>query len=143
MRDSVRRPYPARLTIGGQVQLGFISVTAAAPHIRSGKLRALGVSTPTRAPILPDVPALAEQGLPHYSLDAWPALIAPAGLPPPAVAKLHAATKASLATRQVQDALAAQGIVIIGSGPDAAPEFFRTELEKHAKLVKQSGAVTE
>jgi tripartite-type tricarboxylate transporter receptor subunit TctC len=70
-------------------------------------------------------------------------LIAPTGLPQPAVAKLYAATKTSLANRQVQDALAAQGIVVIGTGPDVAPQFFIKELEKHTKLVKQSGAVAE
>jgi tripartite-type tricarboxylate transporter receptor subunit TctC len=129
--------------LGAQVQLGFVSVTAAAPHIKSGKLRALGISTPMRSPLLPDVPTIAEQGLPNYSFDAWLALIAPAGLPQPLVSKLHAATKASLATKQVQDALAAQGIVIIGSGPDVALQFFKTELEKHTKLVKQSGATAE
>lgn len=129
--------------LGGQVQLGFLSVTAAAPHVKSGKLRALGVSTPIRSPVLPDIPTIAEQGLPNYSFDAWLALIAPAGLPQPVVAKLYAATKVSLANRQVQDALAAQGIVVIGNGPDVAPEFFMKELEKHTKLVKQSGAVAE
>jgi 3-isopropylmalate dehydrogenase len=67
--------------IGGQVQLGLISVTAAAPHVKAGKLRALGVSTPKRSAALPEVPSLAEEGLPNYSFDAWIALIGPAGLP--------------------------------------------------------------
>lgn len=126
--------------LGGQVQLGFVSVTAAAPHIKAGKLRAIGVSTPNRAPILADVPTLAEQGLPKYSFDAWISLIGPAGLPAATVNKLYNDTKAVLGTKEVQDALAAQGIVVIGSAPDAAAPFFKAELDKHAKLVKQSGA---
>jgi len=126
--------------LGGQVELGFLSVTAAAPHIKAGKLRALGISTKERSSLLPDVPTLAEQGLPNYSFDAWLAMIAPAGVAPQTVGKLHAAAKSALETKEVQDALAAQGISVIGSGPDVAGPFFKSELEKHARLVKQSGA---
>lgn len=126
--------------LGGQVEIGFISVTAAAPHIKAGKLRALGVSTKKRSSVLPDIPTLAEEGLPHYSFDAWIAMIAPAGVQEPVVQKLHHAAKAALDAREVQDALAAQGIAVIGSGPEAALSFFREEQEKHLKLVKQSGA---
>lgn len=126
--------------LGGQVELGFLSVTAAAPHIKAGKLRAIGISTKERSSVLPDVPTLAEQGLSNYSFDAWLAMIAPAGVPQDTVNKLHHAAKTALETKEVQNALAAQGIAIIGSGPEAALPFFKSEQEKHAKLVKQSGA---
>jgi tripartite-type tricarboxylate transporter receptor subunit TctC len=129
--------------LGGQVQLGFVSVTAAAPHIRAGVLRAIGASTRTRSDVLPNVPTLAEQGLPNYSFDAWIALIGPAGLPRPMVTRLYTDSKAVLATREVQETLAAQGIAIIGSTPDDAANFFQSELSKHAKLVKQSGATLD
>ncbi len=129
--------------VGGQVDMAFISVTAAAPHIKSGKLRAIGMSTRTRSPVLPDVPTLAESGLPNYSFDAWIALVGPAGLPAPMVQKYYTDTKTVLAQKDVQDALAQQGITVINSTPEQAAPFFRSELEKHARLVKQSGATAE
>jgi len=126
--------------LGGQVQLAFLGVTGVAQHIKSGKLRAIGVSTRERAPILPEVPSLAEQGLANYDLAGWIALIGPAGLPQPLVAKLAAETKNVLATREVQDALNAQGMKAVGSSPEAAAEFFQSEKDKYARLVKESGA---
>ena len=129
--------------VGGQVDMAFISVTAAAPHIKSGKLRAIGMSTRTRSPVLPDVPTLAESGLPNYGFDAWIALVGPAGLPAPMVQKVYADTKTVLAQKDVQDALTAQGINLINNTPEQAAPFFKSELEKHARLVKQSGATAD
>ncbi|RJF92089.1 tripartite tricarboxylate transporter substrate binding protein [Noviherbaspirillum saxi] len=129
--------------LGGQVQLGFVSVTAVAAHVKAGKLRAIGLSTAKRSAVLPDVPTLAEQGLVNYSFDSWIAVIGPAGLPASVVDKLHSDTKTALSTKEAQEALSAQGIMLIGSSPEAATQFFKTELEKHAKLVKQSGARLE
>ena len=129
--------------VGGQVDMAFISVTAAAPHIKSGKLRALGLSTKTRSPVLPDVPTLAESGLPNYSFDAWIALVGPAGLPAPMVQKAYGDIKTVLAHKEVQDALAQQGINLINNTPEQAVPFFKSELEKHARLVRQSGATAE
>jgi tripartite-type tricarboxylate transporter receptor subunit TctC len=129
--------------LGGQVQLAFLGVTGAAQHIKAGKLRAIGVSTASRSSILPDVPTIAEQGLPNYNLEGWIALIAPAGLPKPVVTKLFTDAKALLATKEVQDALTAQGMTAIGSTPEAAAQFFQLELTKYAKLVKQSGATAD
>ena len=129
--------------LGGQVEMGFLSVTAAAPHIKSGKLRAIGVSTQQRSVVLPEVPTLAESGLPNYSFDAWIAVVGPAGLPKPIVQKYYTDFKTVLAQKEVQDALAAQGIVVINSTPEQALPFFKSELEKHAALVKKSGATAE
>lgn len=129
--------------IGGQVDMAFLSVTAAAPHIRSGKLRAIGVSTTTRTAVLPDVPTLAESGLPGYSFDAWLAVIAPGGTPRPVIQELYQKFRTALAVREVQDNLAAQGITVLHGTPEEAEPFFKTELAKHAKLVKLSGAIAE
>ncbi|MGH8809131.1 MAG: tripartite tricarboxylate transporter substrate binding protein, partial [Noviherbaspirillum sp.] len=125
--------------LGGQIQLAFLGVTGAAQHIKAGKLRAIGVSTTTPSAILPDVPPLALQGVPNYNMQGWIALIGPAGLPGPVVNKLYSDTKALLATREVQDALNAQGFTAVGSTPDATASLFHAELTKYAKLVKQSG----
>jgi tripartite-type tricarboxylate transporter receptor subunit TctC len=129
--------------LGGQVQLAFLGVTGAAQHIKAGKLRAIGVSTNSRSAILPEVPTIAEQGLPNYNLEGWIALIAPAGLPKPVLTRLYTETKSLLGTKEVQDALAAQGMTAIGSTPEAAAQFFQSELTKYAKLVKQSGATAD
>ncbi|MDB5742567.1 MAG: transporter substrate-binding protein [Polaromonas sp.] len=129
--------------MGGQVDMAFLSVTAAAPHIKSGKLRAIGVSTRTRTAVLPDVPTLAESGLPGYSFDAWLAIIAPGGTPKPIVQDLYQKFRTALANKDVQSNLQAQGITILEGTPEQAEPFFVSELAKHAKLVKLSGAVAE
>lgn len=129
--------------IGGQVQLGFVSVSQVAPQVKAGTLRALAVSTPTRSAALPDVPTLAESGVPNYSFDAWIALVGPAGLPRAVVDSHYAAVKTALASQEAQNAIAGQGLMVLNTGPDAAPAFFQSELVKHQKLVKQSGATLD
>jgi tripartite-type tricarboxylate transporter receptor subunit TctC len=129
--------------LGGQVEMGFLSVTAAAAHIKAGKLHPIGVSTTQRSALLADVPTLAETGLPKYSFDAWIALIGPPGLPPALVTKIYTDIKTVMAQKEVQTALAAQGITAIGSAPEQAVPFFKAELDKHTVLVKRSGATVE
>ena len=129
--------------IGGQVQLGFVSVSQVGPQVKAGALRALAVSTPARSPALPDVPTVAESGVPKYSFDAWIALIGPAGLPKAIVDKDYAAVRSAMAAPEAQGVLAAQGLTVLDTGPDVAPAFFQSELAKHQKLVKQSGATLD
>lgn len=129
--------------LGGQGQMGFLSVTAAAPLVHSGKLRAIGISTKQRSAVLPDLPTLAESGLPNYSFDAWLALVGPADLPKATVDKLYQDLKTVVASSEVQQALAAQGIATIMSPPDQAVGFFKAELDKHLVLVKRSGATVD
>ncbi|MBB3009054.1 tripartite tricarboxylate transporter substrate binding protein [Cupriavidus alkaliphilus] len=126
--------------VGGQVQMGFLTVQAVLPLIKAGKLRALAVSTAQRVPALPEVPTLAESGVPRYSFDAWLAIVGPAGMPKPGVQDLQAKIQATLREREVQEQLAAQGLVVTATGADAAVPFFRSELDKHARIVKQAGA---
>jgi len=129
--------------VGGQVQMGFVSISQVAPHIKAGTLRALGVSTTARSAALPDVPTLAEAGVPKYSFDAWIALVGPAGLPKATIDSYAAAVKTAMAAPELQSALAGQGLTPMSIGPDAAPAFFQAELTKHQKLVKQSGATLD
>ncbi|PZX26146.1 conserved hypothetical protein; UPF0065 [Cupriavidus phytorum] len=126
--------------VGGQVQMGFLTVQAVLPLIKAGKLRAIAVSTAQRVPALPEVPTLAESGVPRYSFDAWLAIVGPAGMPKPGVQDLQAKIQATLREREVQEQLSAQGLVVTGTGADAAVPFFRNELDKHARIVKQAGA---
>ena len=129
--------------MGGQLDMAFAGVASVAGHIKTGKLRAIGVSTKVRSSILPDVPTLAETGLPDYSFDGWLAFAAPAGTPKPIVDRLNAEVKAALALKEVQDALANMGVITVGSTPEAATQFFQTELDKHASLIKRSGATPQ
>lgn len=129
--------------LGGQIQLAVLGVTGVAQHIKAGKLRAIGVTTKARSSIMPDVPTLAEQGLPNFNMEGWIALIAPAGVPRQTVAKLHAETKAALATKEVQDALAAQGMSPLGMAPEATAQLFQTEMARYARIVKDSGATID
>ena len=105
--------------------------------------RAIGVTTKVRSSIMPNVPTLAESGLPHYNFDGWLALSGPAGLPKPIVDRLNAELNATLALKEVRDTMAGLGVVISSSTPEAAVQFFETELDKHTQLAKRSGAVME
>lgn len=126
--------------VGGQVQLGFVSVSQVVPQLKAGTLRALAVSTTARSSALPDVPTMAEAGVPAYSFDAWIALIGPAGLGKALVDSYAAAVKSAMTSPEAQAAIAGQGLMIVEKGPNEAPAFFQSELAKHQKLVKLSGA---
>jgi len=129
--------------IGGQMQLGFVSVSQVAPQVKAGTLRALAVSTAMRSAALPHFPTLAEAGVPGYSFEAWIARVGPAGLPAPVVESYHAAIKAAMASPEAKTAIAGQGLTLLDKGPDAAPAFFQSELAKHRKLVKLWGATLD
>lgn len=125
--------------LGGQIQLAFVGVTGAVQHVKTGKLRAIGVSTPTPSTIMPEVAPLSQQGVPNYHMQGWIALIGPAGMPPATVGKLSGALTRLLATKDMQNALTAQGFTAIGGTPAEAASVFRSDMAKYGKLVKQSG----
>lgn len=129
--------------VGGQVPMAFVSISAAASQIASGKLRAIGVSTAERSPLMPEVPTLAEQGIAGFAFDAWLALIGPAGMPQEVVGRVYDATTAALKRPDVQEALRKQGVMIIGSSPQQAAPFFAAELAKHGKLAQEAGLTLE
>ncbi|WCM92005.1 tripartite tricarboxylate transporter substrate binding protein [Acidovorax sp. NCPPB 2350] len=124
--------------LGGQVQLGVVAAAPAAPHIKSGALRALGVTTAARVPTLPGVPTIAEQGLPGFELDGWIAPVGPAGLPKAELARLYAGFKAAMEMPEARDALVAQGYEIKLTPPEQAAAFFRTEAARMAQVVKNA-----
>jgi tripartite-type tricarboxylate transporter receptor subunit TctC len=129
--------------IGGQIQLGFFAISVAASHIKSGALRGLGVASTSRAAMMPELPTLAEQGVPNYSVDGWWAAIGPKGLPDAEVRRINKAIKQAHAAPEVRDALVAQGNMLNVTTAEVAAQFFRSELAKYARLVKQAGIALE
>jgi len=124
--------------IGGQVDFGVLALPAVQGHLASGKLRAIGVGSRTRLPQLPDLPTVAEQGLPDYEVGGWFAVVAPAKLPAAEVRRFHEAIVAAMASPEVREAMAKQGNVIDPTTPEEAARFMRTEQERYAKLVKKA-----
>ncbi|MDQ0302426.1 Bug family tripartite tricarboxylate transporter substrate binding protein [Ancylobacter polymorphus] len=125
--------------LSGQVPIMFDNLPSSTSHIKSGKLRALGVTTAKRAPSFPDLPAIAE-AVPGYETYTWNAVFAPAGTPPDVVAKLNAAANKALADPKVQARLADFSAVSVGSTPEELGEHVKKEIAKWAPIVKASGA---
>ena len=125
--------------IAGQVQLSFITYTASAPHIRSGRLRALAVTTAQRSPALPDLPAIAET-VPGYDSAVWYGFAAPSGTPREIVARLNSDVLRVLAAPDFRNRLTLEAVAPIGSTPEEFGGFIRSEIVRWAQVVKDSGA---
>ena len=126
--------------MGGQVQFMFYHPAAVLPHIRSGKLRALGASSAKRSAAAPEVSTLQEQGVADFDLVAWFMMYAPAATPAPVLARLRDASAQAMANPEVVAKLGSQGLELRSMKPDELSSFGRTEISKWADLVKRSGA---
>lgn len=126
--------------LGAQVDLFFSGLPPALPHLQAGKLRALGVSTVQRSPLLPQVPTIAEQGFPGFDIENWQGAFVPAGTPAPVVEVLARSIGEILADKTFAQQLQAQGASPAFMDPKAFGEFVASERRKYAKLVKDSGA---
>lgn len=124
--------------IGGQVEMGVVAVNVALPHIKSGAMRAIGVTGKQRVPALADLPTFAEQGFPDVEVGGWFAVIAPAKLPPAEVARLQAVFVAAFNDPETKEAMAKQQVNIRPMTPEASAQFFRSEVERYAKLAKKA-----
>jgi tripartite-type tricarboxylate transporter receptor subunit TctC len=143
--DIVHVPYKgssgARTDIlGGQVQMMFDAITTMAPNVRAGKLRALGTSGKARSAVLPEVPTVAEAGVPGYEAVIWLGIMAPAGTPKAIVERLNAEITRATAAPDVREAWVKQGAVAMSMTPDEFGHFLREDIEKWARVVKVSGA---
>jgi tripartite-type tricarboxylate transporter receptor subunit TctC len=125
--------------IGGHVQLMFADVPVLLPSMQSGKLRALGVGSRARAALLPDVPTMAELGLPEVEADNWYGLVAPAATPPPVLGRLHAAAVESLHAADVRDRLAGQGAIAVGNSSAEFQAYVKRESERWGKVIAATG----
>jgi tripartite-type tricarboxylate transporter receptor subunit TctC len=129
--------------LGGQIQLMFTDVNLAAPHVKSGKLKAIAVSGRTRSPVFPDLPTVAEAGLPGYAAGTWYGVLAPAGTPGPVLARLSAEIRKALAVPEVKSALIAQGVEPAGSTPEQFGDFIREEHGKWGKVIHAANIKAE
>ncbi len=126
--------------IAGQVQLMFDNLTSISPHVKSGKLRGLGVSNLKRSPIFPDIPTIAEAGVPGYETTAWGGIVVPVGTPQAIVTKLNTEINKALRTSTVKERYAAIEAEPVGGTPEEFAAFVKKETVKWADVVKKSGA---
>jgi tripartite-type tricarboxylate transporter receptor subunit TctC len=126
--------------IGGQIELLFDQMATAVPHVKGEKVKALGVSTMTRSPAMPQVPTVDESGLPGYETTAWFGIVGPPGMAKEIVAKVQSDIVAALKNPSIRERLMGQGLNLIGGQPAEFHAFLREELGKWAKVVKASGA---
>ena len=126
--------------IAGQVQLMMESSNSMTPHVKSGRVRGLAVSSPTRSPAFPDLPTIAEAGVTGYDATTWTGIVAAAGVPKTIVTKLNAEINTALATPSLREKLAAIGSEPVIGSPQQFGEFIRRENAKWADVIKRSGA---
>jgi tripartite-type tricarboxylate transporter receptor subunit TctC len=126
--------------IGGQVKVGFVGTPIILPHLKAGRLRALAVSTVKRSPEMPDVPTLAEAGLPGYEATIWMGLFAPAGTPREILAKLYDEIGRVLSAPEARASIGATGVEVALSSADEFAAFVRAEHDKWGKVVRDTGA---
>jgi tripartite-type tricarboxylate transporter receptor subunit TctC len=122
--------------MGGQVPVMFASTAAVRPHVRSGKIRALGISTAKRSPAMPEVAPIAESGVPGFDTASWVGLVSPRGTPPAVIARLNAEIAAAIRGGDLRDQLASQGFVPQASTPQQFAAHVSRELGRFRKLVR-------
>ena len=125
--------------IGGRVDVMFDTLPAVLGHVQSGKLKALATTAAQRLPILPELPTVAEGGLPGFEAATWGAIIGPAGLPAPIAAKISADAVAQLQQDSIKERMAALGATPVGTTPEEAQAFVRAEVAKWQAVVTQAG----
>lgn len=125
--------------LSGEVQLVVIGIPAAAPHIRAGRLRALALIAPQRSPALPDVPTVAEAGLPNFEVTTWYGVLAPAGTPRPIVLRLNAELRRVMHAADIRERLANIATDPVTNTPEEFAEYIRLEIAKWGKVVREAG----
>lgn len=130
-------------TIAGQVQMSFPVLSAALPQVQAGKLRALAVTGPRRSPLMPDVPTMAEAGLPNYAFETWFIVSAPAGTPKDVLAKLNQTLNAALAQPELKARLVKEGFEPLTMSPAQADAMLRKEMVRWSAQIKRAGITPE
>lgn len=126
--------------IGGRVDLMFDNLASSLSQVKGGRVRALAVTTPKRTKLAPELPTIAESGLPGFDISTWFGIFVPAGTPRPVVDRLHAEFTRALAAPDVREKMLALGAEPVGSTPEQFTAYVKAEAAKYAKLVRTSGA---
>lgn len=135
---------PALLdVIAGHADLYFTSPISAQPHVKSGRVRQIAVTSAKRFPPLPDVPAVAETGFPNFDMASWWGLLAPAALPKDILARLHAETLKAVEQTDTKERLTGQGILVVTQTPEQFAAYIRSEIANWGRIVAASGARME
>lgn len=142
--DAVHIPYKGGVLavialLGGDVEMSFASVPTAVPHVKVGKLRALAVANPKRSSLAPDLPTMAEAGVPGVEASAWNGVLVPDRTPKEIVSKLHTEFVKILQMPDTRAILSSQGFEVTDSTPEQFAAFIRAEITKWAKVIKDSG----
>jgi tripartite-type tricarboxylate transporter receptor subunit TctC len=124
--------------VAGQIHMDFGTIPPALPHVKSGRLRAIAVTSEKRFSVLPEIPTIAESGLPGFDMSTWWGLVAPGGVPKDVVTRLHAETAKLLRQADVKEKLANVGAEGVGNTPEEFGAFIRSERTKYAKVVKDA-----
>jgi len=139
------RGFPAAVTdmLGGSIDAMFAIVPAVLPHVRAGKMKPLAVTALRRNSLAPDVPSVAELGLPQLESLAWNGLLAPAGTPPAVIERLVVETVSAMRDPQAREALGGLGFDVVASSPQEFSRWIRAESEKWARVIRASGATAD
>lgn len=129
--------------ISGEASVGFPGTSTAMPHVRTGKLRALAVTTPRRSSMAPDIPTVAESGVPGYDATTWYGLVAPAGTPKEIIARLHSAAASALADTAVKERFAMTDLEPHSSTSEEFAGYIRSEIAKWGKVIRTAGIKPE
>jgi tripartite-type tricarboxylate transporter receptor subunit TctC len=129
--------------MSGEAEMAILDVPGVLPYIRAGKLRALGVASMRRSPVLPEVPTLHESGMPGFDTSSWHAVYAPARTPRDIVTRLNTEIRNVLKIPDVADRLLALGVEPVGNTPEELAEFLRSEIVRWGKVVRESGAKSD
>jgi tripartite-type tricarboxylate transporter receptor subunit TctC len=142
--DAVHVPYKGGAPalndlVGGQLSFMVENMAGTMPFVKAGKLRALAISSPQRSPLAPELPTMAEAGVPGYEVIGWNGIVAPKGTPPEIVARLHAEVAKILRTPEMRQQLAAVGSEPIGNTPEEFGAFIKAEMGRWGKVIKEKG----
>jgi tripartite-type tricarboxylate transporter receptor subunit TctC len=129
--------------VSGQIQVFFAAIPGALPYVKGNRLRALGVTSPKRSAGIPDIPTIAESGVPGFDMSGWYGLLAPRGTPPAIIKLLNAETVKALAAPQLRELLVTMGLDPIGNSPAEFGTFIAAEITKYRKLTQSAGMKPE
>jgi len=143
--DMVHVPYKAiqlaiTEVISGQVHLTFDNLASMTPHVKAGRVRALGVTALVRSPALPDLPTISESGVPGYEVITWSGVVVPTGVPKSIIARLNAEINKAIKSDAAKERLGSAGYELVGGTPEQFTQLVKKELAKWADVVKRTGA---